>query len=153
MLARLLYINNAQITIGSLLVDFPLCMLKAIILFSIMRRIPGDCNVWRNTFLFELIFRDLTVFLMNTYAYTKASYFSYTISFILLVLQTYDRTMVLLVRVRSQDTLKALYFVFFFSSLAYVAAVLVYYRNFSYIKAFHDFGPDTRLYSKCKLVI
>lgn len=138
---------------GSLTINFILSFCKIAILYLLMKTMPANSFNTSKPHVYEVVIRDLGIFILNLRGYLISSYFTYFLTTIWLFVQFYDRVSVIFVISDGLDILKTLYAIISFLRIAYNIFILVVYRSTKYISAFHEFGSDIRLYRKCNCVI
>lgn len=138
---------------GSLKINFILSFSKIAILYLLMKTMPTDAPSGARPRVYEVVVRDLSIFILNLRAYLVSSYFTYFLTTIWLFVQLYDRVSVIFVVSDGMGVLKTLYAIVSFLRIFYNMFILVVYRSTKYINAFHEFGSDIRLYRKCNSII
>lgn len=139
---------NQHRHMGSLVMHMFFCFCKVAALGVIMYSMPMHNKNHKCMCIYEIVVRDLIIYGLNVRAYFKYSYFSYCLTTLILVLQIFDRTVVIYTNREHMTVFKMLYAVSQVLCILYNFYILVAYRETMHLYTFHEFGSNISLYSK-----
>lgn len=153
MLFRINLPRDKREKMGNIGIHFLLSFSKVAILYCIIKTIPPNADPETKPYVYEIVIRDLIIYILNVRACLIRSYFSYCLTTLWLFLQIYDRISIIFVLTKASTTLKTLYGVVSIFRFVYNLSILIFHRGSRHINSFHEFGSNFRLYSKCNIVI
>lgn len=153
MFSRVSSVKGERKNMGSMRINFALSFSKIALLYLVMKTMCARSWCTTKPHIYEIVIRDLIIFALNMRGYLISSYFTYLLTTIWIFLQLYERVGIVFVFANGSNVLKILYGVVSLLRILYNLYILVAYRSSRYIRSFHEFGSDLRLYRKCNSII